>query len=93
MAVAQARPVACGRGCGGRLSALLLQNRPLLHAETLLLVYHHQPQRFENHIFLNQGVGTDDDVNSAFCQLFQQFCALGWCGAAREYRYGQLSLA
>ena len=35
----------------------------------------------------------DDDVYGAFCQLFQQFGALGGGGAAREYCYSQLSLA
>ena len=59
--------------------ALALQLHALMHAETVLFVHHGQTQILERHIFREQGVGADQDVDLAGRQLCQRL------GTARAF--------
>ena len=66
-----------GTAPSGPLLALGPQRRPLLDAEAVLLVDHHDAEAGEPHAFLDERVGADDDVDRAVGQAGQEVAPLG----------------
>ena len=54
-----------------RIESGVFQHRPLLHAELVLLVDHHQPELGKRYVFLDDRLRADDDVHLAGGDLLQ----------------------
>jgi hypothetical protein len=71
-----------------RIGPGLLETCPLPHAELVLLVDHHEAEFGEGHVFLDDRLRADHEVDLAGGDELQHGRALGGCQAA-----GQLGTA
>ena len=68
----------------GRNLGFLVEFRPLLHAETVLLVDDGQAQVLEHHLALDQRVGADHDLHGAIGQASINLPSLPDFGGTRQ---------